>query len=61
MKHSPEDLVKADAKTPGDPWHVTLGGEGLPEVILGPYANPAIAQEDAAKIREFLTALLETK
>jgi hypothetical protein len=58
MKPSPENLVKADAKEPGAPWHVTLGGKGLPEVVLGPYKNPTIAQEDAAKIRVFLTALL---
>ena len=61
MKHSPKNLVKADAQVPGAPWHVTLGGDGLPQVILGPYKNPAIAQEDAAKIREFLAALLSDK
>jgi hypothetical protein len=61
MKTAPENLVKSDAKEPGAPWHVTLGGNGLPEVVLGPYGNPAIAQEDAAKIRVFLAALLSDK
>lgn len=58
---SPDVLVKVDAKEPGAPWHVTLGGEGLPEVVLGPYENPATAEQDAAKIRGFLAALLESK
>ena len=58
MKPSPDELVKVDAKEPGAPWHVTLSGQGLPEVILGPYENPAIAEQDAAKIKAFLTALL---
>ena len=61
MKTSPEELVKVDAKEAGGAWHVTLGGDGLPEVVLGPYENPAIAQEYAAKIREFLVALLAGK
>jgi hypothetical protein len=58
---SPDDLVKVDAKEPGGSWHITLGGEGLPEVVLGPYENPATAQQDAAKIKAFLAALQESK
>jgi hypothetical protein len=58
MKPSPDDLVKVDAKEPDRTWHVTLGGDGLPEVVLGPYENPASAEKDAAKIRSFLAALL---
>lgn len=61
MKPSPENLVKVDAPEPGAPWHVTLGGTGLPEVVLGPYENPATAEQDAAKIRAFLAALLAKK
>ena len=58
---TPDELVNADAKEPGGSWHVTLGGNGLPEVVLGPYENPATAEQDAAKIRAFLAALLASK
>lgn len=55
---SPDNLVKVDAKEPDRTWHITLGGDGLPEVVLGPYENPSLAEQDAAKIRTFLEALL---
>ena len=42
-------------KVPGGPWFVGLGGAPGPEVELGPYENPAIAREDAAKLRQFLS------
>ena len=58
---TPDELVKVDAKDPDRTWHVTLGGDGLPEVVLGPYENPSIAEQDAAKIRGFLAALLADK
>jgi hypothetical protein len=61
MKLSADELVKVDAKEPDRTWHVTLGGDGLPEVVLGPYKNPAAAEQDAAKIRTFLAALLARK
>jgi hypothetical protein len=51
---TPDGLLKVDAKEPGAPWHVTLGGEGLPLVVLGPYENPTTAEQYAAKIRTLL-------
>jgi len=58
---TPDELVKVNAKEPDRTWHVTLGGDGLSEVVLGPYENPSIAEQDAAKIRTFLAALLPAK
>ena len=58
---TPDDLVNVDAQQAGGSWHVTLGGDGLPALILGPYGNPATAEQDAAKIRTFLTALLDSR
>ena len=50
-----------DAKEPGGAWHDTLGSDGLPEVVLGPHENPALAEQDATKISEFQAALLASK
>lgn len=58
---SPDNLVKVDSKEPGGAWHITLGSDGLPGVELGPYENPSTAEQDAAKIRTFLAALLASK
>jgi hypothetical protein len=49
--------VTARCKAPGGPWFVGLGGLGGPEVELGPYENPAIAREDATKLRQFLALM----
>ena len=53
-----EPQVTLHCKMPGGPWFVGLGGRCGPEVQLGPYENPAIAQEDAAKLRQFLAAMI---
>ena len=53
------DLVKVNAREPGAPWFVTLAGDGLPRVDLGPYASQVIAEQDATRLREFLAALVD--
>ena len=50
--------VTVRCKVPGGPWFVGLGGLGGPEVELGPYENPAIAREDATKLRQFLALMI---
>jgi hypothetical protein len=52
--------VTVDCKVPGGPWFVVLGGLRGPEVELGPYENPAIASEDATKLRQFLALMIPT-
>lgn len=52
--------VTVRCKVPGGPWFVWLGGPGGTEVELGPYENPAVAREDARKLRQFL-ALIPTR
>ncbi len=49
--------VTVRCKVPGGPWFVGLGGLRGPEVELGPYENPAIAREDARKLRQFLALM----
>ena len=53
----PGPQVTVRCKGPGGPWFVGLGGLGEPEVELGPYENPAVAREDAAKLRQFLALM----
>lgn len=59
---SPEDrareLVVARTKEPGGPWFVELRGPPPAPVFLGPYASPDNAKADAAKLREYLAAVL---
>jgi hypothetical protein len=55
----PEDLVKIEEK-PGE-HTIVLGGNDLPEVKVGPYANPALAEKDAESFRAFLAALLASQ
>ena len=50
--------VTVRCKVPGGPWFVGLGGPRAPEVELGPYENPAIAREDATKLRQFLASII---
>jgi hypothetical protein len=52
--------VAVRCKVPGGPWFVGLGGPRGPEVELGPYENPAIAREDATKLRQFLALMAAT-
>lgn len=49
--------VTVRCKVPGGPWFVGLGGLVGPEVELGPYENPAVAREDATKLRQFLALM----
>jgi hypothetical protein len=58
MNPSPDDLVKIEVPEPGAPSTIVMGGGDLPEVKLGPYGNPALAEKDAADLRAFLVALL---
>lgn len=54
-----EDLVKIE-ENPGA-HTIVIGGGDLPEVKVGPYANPSLAQKDADSFRAFLAALLGRK
>jgi hypothetical protein len=49
-------LVRAGPKVAGGPWFVFLCGAGAVPVELGPYENPALAEADAGKLRQFLAA-----
>ncbi len=53
----PSPRVTVRCKVPGGPWFVGLGGPGGPEVELGPYENPAVAREDATKLRQILALM----
>ena len=57
MKPTPEDLVKIECP-PGAASTIIIGGDKLPEVRVGPYENPAIAEKDAEAFRAFLAGLL---
>src|SRR5262249_52441253 len=52
---TPEELanetVVARSQEPGGPWFVELRVAVDPPVLLGPYTNPAVARQDAAKVR----------
>jgi hypothetical protein len=52
--------VTVRCKVPGGPWFVGLCGLGGPEVHLGPYENPAVAREDAARLRQFLALVIQS-
>ena len=52
-----DSLVTVAPMTPGGPLFVQLKGAGEP-VAFGPYENPAIALQDAGKVRRFLTAVI---
>ena len=54
----PSPRVTVRCKVPGGPWFVGLGGLGVPEVELGAYENPAVAREDAARLRQFLVSMI---
>jgi hypothetical protein len=51
-------LVTVAARVPGGPWFIALRELVEPPVLLGPYESPAVAREDAGKIRQFVAALL---
>jgi len=61
MRPSPDDLVKIEVPEPGAPSTIVVGGGNLPEVKLGPYENPALADKDAKDLRAFLAALLASE
>jgi hypothetical protein len=52
--------VTVSCNVPGGPWFVDLGGAAGLQVQLGPYENPAIAREDAAKLVQFLSFMIAT-
>ena len=56
---SPDDLVKIE-KAPGA-HTIAIGGGDLPQVKVGPYANPALAEKDAESFRALLAALLASR
>jgi hypothetical protein len=56
MKISVDMLVQIE-REPGEPATVVMGGGDLPKVRLGPYPNPALAEQDADRIKAFLIAL----
>jgi hypothetical protein len=58
---NPDDLVKIEVPEPGAPSTIVVGGGDLPEVKLGPYENPALAENDAKDLRAFIVALLAGK
>ena len=60
MPPTADDLVKIE-REPGEPSTIVIGGGDLPEVKFGPYANPSLAEQDAANLRAFLAALLASK
>jgi hypothetical protein len=53
-----EALVAAECPCPGGAWFVKLGELVEPPVLLGPYENPALAREDANRLRTFLAAVI---
>jgi hypothetical protein len=52
--------VRAICKMAGGPWFVSLALRDK-RVELGPYENPALAREDATKLREFLGAVIRVE
>lgn len=60
MPPTPDDLVRVE-RLPGESANtIVIGGGKLPEVRIGPYENPAIAERDAENFRAFFAALLAT-
>lgn len=51
-------LVPIWQRQPGDSYYAVLGGGDLPEVKIGPEANPANAREKVKELEGFLAALL---
>jgi hypothetical protein len=52
------EIVTAQWDVPGGPWYVRMWTPGGTSVAIGPYEKPANAQEDAAKIRAFVEAVI---
>ena len=50
--------VTVRCRVAGGPWIVLLRRPGVPDVELGSYENPAVAREDAAKLRQFLALMI---
>jgi hypothetical protein len=53
-----EALVAAECRRPGGAWFVRLGELLEAPVLLGPYENPTLAREDAARLRQYLAAVI---
>lgn len=55
-------LVQVRTKVAGGPWFIELNDLLSEPMQLGPYANPAAARTDAARLQTYLAALIrETK
>lgn len=55
-----DGLIRVTHSEPGGPYYVVLSGDDLPEVRIGPEANPAIARQIADELKAFLQKLLAT-
>jgi hypothetical protein len=53
-----DPLVRIWQRQPGDSYYAVLGGGDLPEVRIGPEANPANARAKVKELEFFLAALL---
>ena len=53
-----ENLVRVWQPQPGDSYYAVLGGGDLPEVKIGPTANPENAKAIADDLRAFIRVLL---
>jgi hypothetical protein len=53
-----DKLVRIWQRQPGDSYYAVLGGGDLPEVKIGPEANPANAKATAKQLEAFINALL---
>ena len=53
-----EALVAVLCPCPGGSWFVRLGEVVEPPMLLGPYENPALAREDADRLRRYLAAVI---
>ena len=53
-----EALVTVGPREPGGFWFVRLQEVVNPAVLLGPYENPSLAKEEAARVRTFVAAVI---
>ena len=58
MPPTPEDLVRVERLAGESANTIVIGGDKLPEVRVGPYANPSLAERDAENFKAFFAALL---
>jgi hypothetical protein len=53
-----DELITVRSKVPGGPYFIEFRAPGDAPFFLGPYANPAIAQDEAREIKKFVAAVL---